>query len=157
MDGSVDTLTILAFQGLSYPNYVITKNFVLKTVRKSIRLAHACLQAYDRGLDIVAADEWLKQQRSHRGCRGQMDAALGKLYFPCGKVAAEEEIEADNIEDYGNVIEAMLMLGVHSEIAADEETVEASAEYIYGEEDDEEEHDEMDDGETGLNETFDSI
>ena len=36
----------------------------------------------------------------------------------------------------------MLMLGVHSEIAADEETVEASAEYIYGDEDDEEESDE---------------
>ena len=46
------------------------------------------------------------------------------------------------------------MLGVHSEIAADEETVEASADYIYGEEDDEKEHDEMNDDKTGLSETL---
>ena len=85
------------------------------------------MQAYDRGLDIVAADEWLKQRRSHRGYSGQMDDALGKLYSPCGKVAAEGDVEADNIEDYGGAIEAMLMLGVLSEIAANEETVEASA------------------------------
>ena len=50
-----------------------------------------------------------------------------------------KEAEVDNIEDYGDVIEAMLMQGVHSEIAADEEMVEASAECIYG--DDEEEID----------------
>ena len=36
-----------------------------------------------------------------------------------------------------------MILGVHCEIAADEETVEASAEYIYGDEDDEEEFDGM--------------
>ena len=50
-------------------------------------------------------------------------------------VSAEGDVEADKIEDYGDVIEAMLMLGVHSEIAANEETVEASAKYIFGDED----------------------
>ena len=45
----------------------------------------------------------------------------------------------DNIEQYGDVLDAMLMQGVHSEIAVNEEIVEASAEYIYGDEDDEEE------------------
>ena len=91
MDGSIGTLTNLVFQGLSYPNFITTNNLLLKTVRKSIRLAHACLQACDRGLDIVAADEWLKQRRSHRGYSDQMDAALTKHYFPCGMVAAEKE------------------------------------------------------------------
>ena len=103
------------------------------------------MHSVDKGLDIVAADEWLKQRRSHRGYSGQMDAVLEKLYFPCGRVAAEE---------YGDVIEAMLLLGVNSEIAADEETVEASAEYIYGDEDDEEESDESDDDEIERNATF---
>ena len=53
-----------------------------------------------------------------------MNAKSEKLYFPCGRVTAE----VDNIEEYDDVIVAMLMLGVHSDIAADEETVEASAE-----------------------------
>ena len=104
--------------------------------------------AFDRILDIVAADDWLKQQRSHRGYSGQMNAESEKLYFPCGRVTAEKEAEVDNIEEYDDVIEAMLMLGVHSEIAADDETVEASAEYIYGDEDDEEEYDKIDENGT---------
>ena len=79
---------------------------------------------------------------------------MEKLYFPCGRVAAEEEAEVYNIEEYGDVIEAMLLLGVHSEIAADEETVEASVDYIYGDEDDEEESDESDDDEIERNATF---
>ena len=41
-----------------------------------------------------------------------------------------------------------------NEIAADEETVEASADYIYGDEDDEEESDESDDDEIERNPTF---
>ena len=49
---------------------------------------------------------------------------------------------------------AMFLLGVNSEIAADEETVEASAQYIYGDEDDEEESDESDDDEIERNATF---
>ena len=72
-----------------------------------------------------------------------MDAESEKLHFPCGSVTAEEEAEVDNIEEYDGVIEIMLMLGVHSEIAADVETVEASAEYIHGDEDDEEENDKV--------------
>ena len=65
-DRSMDTLTDLVFQGLSYPNHNIMNNLILKTIREYIRLAHAYLLAYDRGLDIVAADEWIKRRRSHR-------------------------------------------------------------------------------------------
>ena len=79
---------------------------------------------------------------------------MDKLYFSCGRVAAEEKAEIENIEEYGDVIEAMLLLGVHSEIAADEETVEASADYIYGDEDDEEESDEADDDGIERNATY---
>ena len=79
---------------------------------------------------------------------------MEKLYFPCGRVAAEEEAEVDNIEEYGDVIEAVLLLGVHSGIAADKETVEASVDYIYGDEDNDEESDESDDDEIERNATF---
>ena len=47
-----------------------------------------------------------------------------------------------------------MLLGVHSEIAVNEEVVEASAEYIYGDEDDEEESVESDDDVIERNATF---
>ena len=154
VDGSIDTLTNLMFQGLSYPTHNSMNNLTIKTIRKYIRLTHAYLLAYDKGLDIVAADDWLKQRRSHRGYSSQMDAVLAKLYFPCGRVTATEEAEVDDVEEYGDVMEAMLLLGMHSEIVANEETVEASAKYIYGGEDDEEESDESDDDEIERNATL---
>ena len=43
---------------------------------------------------------------------------------------------------------------MHSEIAVDEETAEASADYIYGDEDDEEESDEADDDGIERNATY---
>ena len=46
---------------------------------------------------------------------------------------------------------------MHSEIAANEETVVASAKYIFGDEDNEEEYIEMNDDKTGMNEAFESI
>ena len=84
-----------------------------------------------------------------KGRNGQMDAELEKLYFPSGRVIAEEEAGVDKIEEYGDIIEAVLMFGVHCKIAADEETVEASAQYIDG--DDEEEYDEVNDDEIDEN------
>ena len=43
VDGSIDTLTNLVFQGLSYPNYNITNNLILKTVKgPSGSHMHAC-------------------------------------------------------------------------------------------------------------------
>ena len=45
-----------------------------------------------------------------RGYSDQMNAALVKFSYPCSKVTAEGDVEADNIVDYGDVIEAMLML-----------------------------------------------
>ena len=59
----MDTLTNLMFQGLSYPTHNNMNNLTIKTIRKYIRLTHAYLYllAYDKGLDIVAVDDWLKQ------------------------------------------------------------------------------------------------
>ena len=70
VDRSMNTLTNLMFQGLSHPDYNTMNNLTLNTIRKYIRLTHKYLSAYDRVLDIVAADEWRKQQRSQRpdGC-----------------------------------------------------------------------------------------
>ena len=65
--GSMDTLTNLMLQGLSYPTPNNMNNLTIKTIRKDLRLTHAYLLAYDEGLDIVAADDWLKRRRSHRG------------------------------------------------------------------------------------------
>ena len=81
------------------------------TIRKYIRLTRAYLLDYEKGLDIVAAEEWLKQRRSHRGYSGQMDDVLEKLYFPCGRSGEASDVEVDNIENYGDVVEAMLLLG----------------------------------------------
>ena len=60
------------------------------------------------------------------------------------------------MEEYRDVIEAMLMLGVHSKVAADEETVEASVEYIDSDVDDEEKLDEAKDVEINENEAFEN-
>ena len=139
VNGSMNTLTNIMLRGLRHPNYNTMNNLTLKAIRKYIWLTHKYFLAYDRSLDIVAADEWLKQRRSHWGYIGQMDVESEKLHFPCGSVTAEEEAEVDNIEEYDGVIEIMLMLGV----LADVETVEASAEYIHGDEDDEEEYDKV--------------
>ena len=50
----------------------------------------------------MAAEEWLKQRRSHRGYSGQMDDVLEKLYFPCGRSGEASDVEVDNIENYGD-------------------------------------------------------
>ena len=139
-------------RGLHHPDYHTMNNFILKTIRKYIWLTHKYLLSFDISLDIFAADI-VKHWRSHRGYIGQMDGESDKLYFPCSRVTAEEEAEVDNIEEYDDVIVAMLMLGVHSDIVADEETVEASAEYIYDDEDDEEKYDRMNNDEIDVNGT----
>ena len=64
---------------VSYPDDDDMKNSTACIIRKYIRLKRAYLLAYDKGLDIVAAEEWLKQRRSHRGYSGQMDDVLKKF------------------------------------------------------------------------------
>ena len=100
VDGSMETLTRLMNEGLSYPNNDDMKNLTACTIRKYIRLTRAYLLAYDKGLDIVAAEEWLKRRLtvSHRGYSGQMDDVLEKLYFPCGRSGEASDVEVDNIE-----------------------------------------------------------
>ena len=98
----------------------------IRSRRRCILLTHACLLAYDKGVDIIAADEGLIWRMSHRGCSRQMDAVFDKQYFPFRRVAAEEKVILHNIEEFGDVIETILLLWVHSEIAAYEETVKAT-------------------------------
>ena len=61
---------------VSYPDDDDMKNSTACIIRKYIRLKRAYLLAYDKGLDIVAAEEWLKQRRSHWGYSGQMGGVL---------------------------------------------------------------------------------
>ena len=78
VDGTMSALTPLMLQGLSYPDNNNLKNLSITTIRKYIRLTQAYLLAFDNDLDIVAAEEWFKQRRSHRGYRGKMDYVLPK-------------------------------------------------------------------------------
>ena len=109
---------------VSYPDDDDMKNSTACIIRKYIRLTRAYLLAYDKGLDIVAAEEWLKQRRSHRGYSGQMGDVLEKLYFPCGRSGEASDVEVDNIENYGDVVEAMLLLGATSDIDLGENAVD---------------------------------
>ena len=40
-------------------------------------------------------------------CSSDLDDVLDKLYFPCGRSGEASDVEVDNIENYGDVIEAM--------------------------------------------------
>ena len=81
VDGSMETLTRLMNEGLCYPDNDDMKNLTACTIRKYIGLTRAYLLAYDKGLDIVAAEEWLKQRRSRREYSGQMDDVLEICIF----------------------------------------------------------------------------
>ena len=61
---------------VSYPDDDDMKNSTACIIRKYIRLTRAYLLAYDKGLDIVAAEEWLKQRRYHRSYSGHMGDVL---------------------------------------------------------------------------------
>ena len=132
---------------VSYPDDDDVKNSTACIIRKYIRLTPAYLLAYDKGLDIVAAEEWLKQRRSHRGYSGQMVDVLEKSYFPCGRSGEASDVEVDNIENYGDVVDAMLLLGATPDIELDENVVDDVYDYDYGEDDDAPEYEELyDDG-----------
>ena len=81
VDRSMETLTRLMNEGLSYPDNDDMKNLTACTIRKYIGLTRAYLLAYDKGLDIAAAEECLKQRRSHREYSGQMDDVLEICIF----------------------------------------------------------------------------
>ena len=143
VDGNMSTLTLLMLQGLSYPDNNNLKNLTITTIRKYIRLTQAYLLAYDNVLDIVAAEEWLKQRRSHRGYRGKMDDVLEKLYFPNGRENKSSDEEVDNIEDYGTiaanisheVAEAMSLLGHNQKEILPKGVAELYDDYVCGDED----------------------
>ena len=158
VDGSMDTLQRLMYEGLSYPEHDRMQNLSLTTIRKYIRLSWAYLHAYDKNLDIVAAGEWLKQRRSHRGYSGQMDAVLEMLYFPNGRGdAVADGIEDEGIEDYAEAdVAAALAAHMGAGADAEHEEVDESEEvvvddYIYGEEDDDDEYENEYEDEVDLN------
>ena len=141
---SMEILTRLMNEGLIHPDADDMKNLTACTIRKYIRLARAYLLAYDKGLDIVAAEEWLKHRRSHRGYSGQMDDVLEKLYFPCGTSGELSDVEVGDIENYGDVVVAMLPLGATPNVELDENAADDDyPDYVYGEDDDTPEYEEL--------------
>ncbi len=81
-----------------------------------------------------------------------MDDVLEKLYFPCGRSGESSDVEVDNIENYGDVIEAMLLLGAAPDVELDENAVDDDyTDYVYGEDDDTSEYEELYDDGVDLN------
>ena len=77
-----------------------------------------------------------------------MGDVLEKLHFPCGRIGEASDVEVDNIENYGDAVEAMLLLGATPDIEVDENAVDDDYyDYVYGEDDDTPENEELyDDG-----------
>ena len=72
------------------------ENLPLSMIRKFIRLADAYIIAYDKDMDIVQADAWIRKHRSHRSYSSKMDEDLEKLYYPLGREESLQHYECDN-------------------------------------------------------------
>lgn len=75
-DGKLSTLIRLMKEGLAEGIMPLTM------IRRFIRLSYAYLIGYERGLDVLQTQTWLKKQRKHRSYSEKIDAALSALYFP---------------------------------------------------------------------------
>ena len=66
-------------------------------IRKFVRLQRAYLLAYEKGLDLVQSEQWIKKRESHRGYAENMDALLEQLYYPFGRDNTENNtVQATN-------------------------------------------------------------
>jgi hypothetical protein len=90
-NGTIVTLREAMAQGLS------SENLPLSTIRKYCRFVHCYYEAYELGLDIVRAEKWLRQRRSHRGYAPNMDSRLEAIYFPTGRSIDEPFEQGNNI------------------------------------------------------------
>ena len=67
---------------------------------------------------------------------------MEKLYFPCGRSEEVSDVEVDDIENYKDDVEAMLLLGATPDIELDENAVDDDYhDYVYGEDNDTPEYD----------------
>ena len=74
------------------------------------------------------------------------------MYFPCGRSGEASDVEVDNIENYGDVVEAMLLLGATPNIELNENAVDDNyPDYVYGEDDDTPAYEELYDDEVDVN------
>jgi len=78
-DGSLETLENAMREGLKEPN------LTLCTIRKYCRLVYGYYEAYLIGHDIVTAQAWLSQRKTHRGYAPNMDYRLEAIYFPTAR------------------------------------------------------------------------
>ena len=77
-NGSMSTLTESMNYGLSPDNISVA------TVRRICRYTTCYLYAYENGMDIIQAEQWMKKRRSHRGYSSKMDSELAAIYYPLG-------------------------------------------------------------------------
>ena len=75
-DGTLSKLKQLMIEGLGL------ENLPLCLIRKFCRLQRAYIVAYEQKMDLVTAEKWIKQRRSHRLHLHTMDDALDRIYFP---------------------------------------------------------------------------
>lgn len=129
VDGNLQTFNKLMNQGLTCD----MKSLTVCTIRRYVRLARAYLLAYEKGLDIVAAEEQLKKHLFRRGSRQQIDSVLEKLYLPCRRIASN--VKVDIIENYGDVVETMLLKGATVNGVLHKNAVDHYASHVYGDDD----------------------
>lgn len=84
-DGKILTLRDAMKDGLSEPNLPIA------TIRRYCRVVSCYYTAYGDGMDIVTAQKWMQQHRSHRGYAKVMDARLEAIYHPLGRPSQNED------------------------------------------------------------------
>jgi hypothetical protein len=148
VDGTMVTLAKLMREGLSYPDddgIAMTNNLSLAIVRKYVRLTWAYILAYNEGHDLLSADEWLKQRRSHRGYAPTMDDKLEALYFPLGRrvLVPNMAVNVDDLspneilpdDDAGNLV----LAGVMRDLAIDEDNDDRNDDDNFCVDDDDEE------------------
>ena len=113
-----------------------------------IWLTRAYLLAYDEGLDIVAAET----PSISLGQQWPNGRFLGKIVFSIWLSGEASDAEVDIIENYGDVVEALLLLGANSNVELDANIVDDNyIDYVYGEDDDTPEYKELHDGEVDVN------
>lgn len=100
-DGKLSTLIRLMREGLD-PNI----NLPLSMIRRFIRLSFAYLIAYDKGLDVLQTEAWLRKQRKHRSYDEKIDDVLNALYFPKDNLAVPwwKVSESENNGASGSVL-----------------------------------------------------
>lgn len=123
-DGKIVTLRDAMEDGLSSPNLSIA------TIRRYCRVVSCYYAAYSSGMDIVSAQKWMQQHRSHRGYAKLMDARLEAIYHPMGRPPSSEQSHPSNERSEEESQAPMSELEEERELTTLLETFEATQRFL---------------------------